>query len=161
VREAPDEKIPPLGLTPMRPQTLLLTLLAPTLLFAVGLSVAEKKAVRREMIEMDIAVRNLTSIIATSEKKMLEDSLERLITWQIKDHPEHGKNFRSVLGRWEGKGALKYGKQIQTEANAMRSYTAGRSKFTTDDWTRINNGLTKILTACQGCHDLTRKDNNP
>ncbi len=145
----------------MRPQTLLLTLSAPTLLFAAGLSVAEKKAVRREMIEMDIAARNLTSIIATSEKKMLEDSLERLITWQIKDHPEHGKNFRSALSRWESKGALKYGKQVQTEANAMRSYAASRGKFTAADWTRIANGLNKILTACQGCHDLTRKENTP
>lgn len=132
-----------------------------TLIFAGALSVAEKKAVRREMIEMDVAVRNLTSIIATSEKKMLEDSLERLITWQIKDHPEHGKNFRSALARWETKGALKFGKQVQAEANALRSYTAGRGKFTPADWTRIHSGLSKILTACQGCHNITRKEENP
>jgi hypothetical protein len=133
---------------------------APAVLYA-ALSVAEKKAVRREMIEMDIAVRNLTSTIATSEKKMLEDSLERLITWQIKDHPEHGKNFRSALGRWETKGALKFGKQIQAEANAMRNYTAGRGKFNSSDWARIGSGLNKILGACQGCHDITRKDEKP
>ena len=38
----------------MRPQILLFVLTTPTLLFAAALSVAEKKAVRREMIEMDI-----------------------------------------------------------------------------------------------------------
>ena len=146
----------------MRFRALVLAVFLPSaLIFAAGLSVAEKKAVRREMIEMDIAVRNLTSIIATSEKKMLEDSLERLIVWQIKDHPEHGKNFRTALTRWESKGALKFGKQIQSEANALRNYTAGRGKFTAADWARMQNGLMKILGACQGCHDITRKDEHP
>jgi hypothetical protein len=127
--------------------------------FAAGLTSAEKKAVRREMIEMDVAVRNLTSIIATSDKKMLEDSLERLVVWQIKDHPEHGKGFRSALGKWETKGALKFGKQVQSEANALRSYTQGRGKFQPGDWARVESGFIKILKACQGCHELTRKDN--
>lgn len=145
----------------MRSSFVAAILASPALLFAASLGVAEKKAVRREMIEMDIAVRNLTSIIATSEKKMVEDSLERLVVWQIKDHPEHGKNFRSVLGKWEAKGALKFGKQIQAEANAMRSYTQGRGKFAAADWARISTGLNKILGACQGCHDITRKDETP
>lgn len=53
--------------------TLLAVLLCGTWLFAAPLSVTEKKAVRREMIEMDIAVRNLTTIIATGDRKMLDD----------------------------------------------------------------------------------------
>ncbi|MBX3723408.1 MAG: hypothetical protein KF713_16305 [Turneriella sp.] len=163
MRKIPDEEIPAVGLTALKPPKagIAAFCLLSGALFAAGLSVAEKKAVRREMIEMDIAARNLTSIVATGDKKMLEDSLERLIVWQIKDHPEHGKNFRSALGRWENQGALKFGKQIQTEANAMRSYVQAHGKFSAGDWARIETGLTKILAACRGCHDITRKEDKP
>lgn len=118
----------------------------------------QKKAARREMIELDVAARNLTSIIATGDKKMLEDTLERLVTWQIKDHPEHGKAFKEVIAAWEKSGAIKYAKSIHNEANAMRNYAAARGKFNATDWVRIEQGSIKILTACRGCHDMATKD---
>lgn len=136
--------------------------MAPTAVVMAGtLSIAEKKAVRREMIEMDIAVRNLTSIIATGDKKMISDSLDRLVQWQVKDHPEHGKTFASVLGRWEKQGVLKFGKQVQTEANTLRNFVAGQGGTTLSEagWAKVSAGFTKILAACQGCHTVTLKEN--
>lgn len=129
-----------------------------TFVFAAPLTVQEKKAVRREMIESDIALRNLASIIATSDRKMLDDTLTRLVTYQIKDHPELGKTFRTVVQRWEASGAAKFGTQIQREASAMRDYTNARAKFNADDWARISQGMIKIMASCRGCHDITRKD---
>lgn len=110
------------------------------------------------MIELDVALRNLTSIAATGDKKMLEDTLERLVAWQIKDHPEHGKAFKEVLANWEKNGAIKFGRSIHGEANAMRNYAAGRSKFSAPDWARIEQGTLKILTACRGCHEMAMKE---
>lgn len=128
-------------------------------LVAAPLTNGEKKAVRREMIEMDIATRNLTTIIATGDRKMLDDSLQRLVNWQAKDHPEVGKALRTVIARWEASGAGKYASQVQREAAAMRSYAGARGKFNSNDWQRMTQGLSKILLGCQGCHETTRKDN--
>ncbi len=141
------------------PTLLALLLLSGTWLMAAPLTVPEKKAVRREMIEMDIAVRNLTTIIATGDRKMLDDSLQRLVGWQMKDNPELGKTLRSLIARWDQSGAGKYATQLQREAQALRAYTGGRGKFAAQDWARITQGLSKILTSCQGCHEITRKEN--
>lgn len=141
------------------PTLLAVVLLCGTWLVAAPLSVTEKKAVRREMIEMDIAVRNLTTIIATGDRKMLDDSLQRLVGWQMKDNPELGKTLRSMIARWDQSGAGKYATQVQREAQTLRAYVGARGKFTAQDWTRMTQGLNKILTSCQGCHEMTRKEN--
>jgi len=141
------------------PTLLAAVLLCGTWLVAAPLTVTEKKAVRREMIEMDIAVRNLTTIIATGERKMLDDSLQRLVGWQMKDNPELGKTLRNVITRWDQSGAGKYATQVQREAQALRSYVGGRGKFSAQDWTRMTQGLGKILGSCQGCHEVIRKEN--
>lgn len=136
---------------------------AAVIMAAGTLTVAEKKAVRREMIEMDIAVRNLTSIIATGAKNgMIADSLDRLVLWRVKDHPEHGKNFASALGRWEKQGVLKFGKLLQQEASSLRNYVNAQGTTLSDaGWARVSSGLTRILSACQGCHAVTLKENQP
>lgn len=128
-----------------------------SLLFA-ELSQPQKKAARREMIELDVAVRNLTSIAATGDKKMLEDTLDRLIAWQMKDHPEHGKSFKEVLASWEKNGAIRFARSIHSEAHALRGFASGRGKFNGADWTRIDQGIIKILAACRGCHELAMKE---
>lgn len=129
-----------------------------SLLLAAPLSVTEKKAVRREMIESDVAIRNLTSIIAIGERKMLDDSLQRLVAWQVKDHPEMGKPLRAVIARWQDSAAGKYATQIQREASSLRNYANGRGKFNSQDWTHMSQGLGRILLSCQGCHEITRKE---
>ena len=111
------------------------------------------------MIEMDIAVRNLTTIVATGDRKMLDDSLQRLVGWQMKDNPELGKTLRNVIARWDQSGAGKFATQVQREAQAMRTYAGGRGKFSAQDWSRTTQSLSKILTNCQGCHEMTRKEN--
>ena len=141
------------------PAVLLVVLLGTSWLIAAPLTVSEKKAVRREMIEMDIAVRNLTTIIATGDRKMLDDSLQRLVGWQMKDNPDLGKALRGVIARWDQSGAGRFATQVQREAQAMRSYVGGHGKFNPQDWNRMAQGLGKILNSCQGCHEMTRKEN--
>lgn len=118
-----------------------------------------RKAIRREMIEMDIAVRNLTSTIAMADKKVLDDSLMRLASWQIKDHPDLGQAFRAVLSEWQGKGLVRYAAEIQKEAQSLRSFAATRPARLADaDWARIGSGLNRILINCQNCHEAARKE---
>lgn len=119
---------------------------------------AKKKAIRREMIEMDIAVRNLTSIIALGESKQLDDSLARLVAWQMKDHPDLGSAFREVLAGWQSRGLARYGSELQKEAHALRSFAAQRRRLSDADWSRINTGFHKILMNCQNCHEAARKE---
>lgn len=137
-----------------------------TLAFAAGLLFVaalaadnRRKAIRREMIEMDIAVRNLTSTIAMADKKVLDDSLQRLVSWQIKDHPDLGQPFRAVLGEWQAKGLLRYASELQKEAQSLRSFAAGRPARLSDaDWAKIGAGLKRILINCQNCHEAARKE---
>jgi len=110
------------------------------------------------MIEMDIAVRNLATIIATGDKKMLDDSLQRIVQWQMKDHPDLGKAFRSVLAKWEKSDAIKYGRQLQKEASRLRGYANAHGKFSADDWSHIQTSFTKILNSCRGCHEMSKKE---
>ncbi|AFM13830.1 hypothetical protein [Turneriella parva] len=119
---------------------------------------AQQIAVRREMIEMDISVRNLASAIAIGDRKVLDDVLQRLAAWQMKDHPEYGKAFREVLGKWENKNVIKFGRQVQTEAQNLRGYLSARGKLADADWARVNVGLGKILTSCQACHNTLQKE---
>lgn len=111
------------------------------------------------MIEMDIAVRNLTSTIAMADKKVLDDSLVRLASWQIKDHPDLGQAFRAVLSEWQGKGLVRYAAEVQKEAQSLRSFATARPARLADaDWARIGSGLNRILINCQNCHEAVRKE---
>jgi hypothetical protein len=125
---------------------------------ARGMSATERKAVRREMIEMDVAARNLASIIATRDRKMLDDTLQRLSAWQIKGHPEFDSTFRGMLEKWRLNGSLKFGDKLHEEAVSMRKYTEAHRKFGDADWQRILTGFNRILSSCQGCHDLNKKE---
>jgi len=119
---------------------------------------AQQVAVRREMIEMDISVRNLTSAISIGDRKVLDDVLQRLATWQMKDHPTYGRAFREVLTKWESQNVIRYGRQIQTEAQNLRAYQSARGKFNEADWAKMSQGLGKILASCQSCHNTLQKD---
>ncbi len=123
--------------------------------FAAG---GEQTAVRREMIEMDIAVRNFASAISIGDPKVLDEIFGRLTGWQMKDHPEYGQSFRQVLGKWESKNAIRFGRQIQAEALSLRGYASSRAKFSDADWARMRDGLGKILAGCTGCHNTMMKE---
>ena len=111
------------------------------------------------MIEMDIAVRNLTSTIAMADKTALDDSLQRLESWQMKDHPDLGSAFRAVLADWQTRGLAHHGAELQKEAQALRSFAVSRSARWSDaDWARIGSGLNRILIHCQNCHEAARKE---
>lgn len=136
----------------------LLTSAAVVLTVTLFAADGERAAVRREMIEMDIAVRNFASAISIGDRKVLDEIFGRLTSWQTKDHPDYGQSFRQVLSKWETKNAIRFGRQIQTEAQALRGYASSRIKFSEADWTRMRDGLGKILANCAGCHNTIMKD---
>ncbi|HNA77997.1 MAG TPA: hypothetical protein PKG67_06750 [Turneriella sp.] len=142
------------------PQKLLQVVMLACLVGGAALAAdTRRKAIRREMIEMDIAVRNLTSTIAMADRKVLDDSLQRLVTWQIKDHPDLGAAFRQVLADWQSKNLSRYGTELQKEAQALRSFAAGRAgRLSDSDWAKIGSGLNRILINCQNCHEAARKE---
>jgi cytochrome c556 len=132
--------------------------LAVVLVSALVAADAQQIAVRREMIEMDIAVRNLTSAISIGDRKVLDEILGRLTSWQMKDHPDYGKAFREALGKWENKNVVRFGRQIQAEAQNLRGYISARGKLSDADWAKLSQGLGKILNSCQACHNTLQKD---
>lgn len=111
------------------------------------------------MIEMDIAVRNLSSIIAMAERKALDDAFLRLSTWQIKDHPELGAAFKQVLANWQARRLLPFAANLQKEAQELRSFAASRPvHFSDKDWSIIAAGLGRILQQCRNCHEAASKE---
>lgn len=111
------------------------------------------------MIEMDIAVRNLNSIIAMGEHKALDDSLARLSSWQIKDHPELGAAFRQVLATWQAKRLLPFASTLQKEAQELRNFAAARpTRLSDKDWSYIAAGVNRILQQCRSCHEAASKE---
>ncbi|MCX7634004.1 MAG: hypothetical protein N2Z22_11800 [Turneriella sp.] len=129
-----------------------------SVLFLVSAAIAadlRRKAIRREMIEMDIAIRNLASTIAMAEHRLLDESLERLAVWQIQDHPELAAAFREVLADWRARGALQHAEKLQKEVVSLRSFVATRkSNFRAEDWQHLLEGYNRILLHCQACHSI-------
>lgn len=144
----------------MLQKTLSCALLACGLMAGTALAADwRRRAIRREMIEMDIAVRNLASTIAMADKKAADDALQRLGSWQIKDHPDLGQAFRTVLSDWQRLGWARYAHEIQKEAQGLRSFAAARPASLSDsEWARIGAGLNRILINCQNCHQAARKE---
>ncbi len=132
-----------------------------TLLVTVSLLADEnlkKKAIRREMVEMDVATRNIASILSLRAQSKLDDSLQRLASWQMKTHPELGKPFASVLTSWEKKGVLVFGQALQKEVAGLRRFAGQRKKLDEKDWDKVNQSFVKIIKNCQGCHQALKKD---
>lgn len=120
-------------------------------------SADEKKAIRREMIEMDIAVRNIGSLISLGSKAPLAENFSSLQKWHTLEHPVHKVGIASVKKKWSATGVLKYKNQIQSTAGTLREYVLGMGKK--PEWEKVSKGFTNILANCRGCHQsLMKKD---
>ncbi|MCS6983543.1 MAG: hypothetical protein NZM25_00250 [Leptospiraceae bacterium] len=115
------------------------------------LPATEKVAVRREMIEKDIAIRNLASIIALGAEKELMYQLSQLSEYQMLSHPQLREPFERVLAQWKKKGVEKYFTSLQKTAQNLKALLASQDKSKL--WEKMAEGYQAILADCRFCHE--------
>lgn len=122
-------------------------------LFAKGrslsLSASETKAIRREMVDMDIQLRSLASHIALGYSASARRSAMALSNWQTRNHPELKNAWKKIVKKFRKDGALKYGLAVQKHSKKIISRIRRGSW---QPWNAIENDFKKIAQSCRGCH---------
>lgn len=115
----------------------------------------EARAVRVEMIEMDIAVRTLASMISLNKTDRLEVIFRRLGELQMTGSVYHKNGISGAVKKWKTSGLMKHVDTIQSESAAMVEYLNGWNtgeKKQEVNWNEVHNANRKILENCQECH---------
>jgi len=121
----------------------------------------EKKAVRIEMIEMDITIRTIVSMISLNKPDRLEVQFSKLAKLHLEDSVYHKKSISAAVNKWKQTGLIKYIDAIQTEASAISGYLAKQiadEAKNTMDWELVYQANKKILENCRACHVLVGID---
>lgn len=114
----------------------------------------EKKAIRREMIESDIAIRTLASLISVGQYKEIEQQFISLSRYQIANHPDLKGPFNLVVKKWQNAGIEKYAQVQHKVAGDARSLVKNKVAQTIP-WTKVQSAFNDILQSCRDCHEAT------
>lgn len=114
----------------------------------------ERKAIRREMIEADIAVRTIGSLLAMGQYKEIERQFMLLSRYQIGKHPELKGALDSAAGKWRSAGLEKHFTTLQKIAADARNEVKGKSAGNFP-WSKTENSYLSIVRECRACHDAT------
>jgi len=122
---------------------------------SIDYSKEEKKALRVEMIEMDITIRTIASMISLNNSDRLEALFLRLKTLQTADSVYYKTAIAATIKKWKKKGLLEDLLKIQSESNTILDYLKEVSDSKNKDeiqWNIIYQANQKILESCQNCH---------
>lgn len=115
---------------------------------------AEKKAIRREMVDLDLIVRSISSQISMGYSRELVRTIRYITDYQIKRHPEHGKALNSVKQKWKTLKLERYMRNIHSSSKKIISHLNYRNKRNREpDWSRVNRYLGDVLNNCRACHE--------
>lgn len=120
----------------------------------LGLSAEETKALRREMVEMDLAVRNLSSVLSMGYRITLRRNLQYLSKLQTLNNHKYQTTMKSVIKKLKAKNVYGDIEAIQNEANNLLQYL-NKYQNSNRHWDRVNSGYTRILDRCRACHEKT------
>jgi|GEM_PF-3272176 len=128
---------------------------APADVVKIDYTKVEKKALRVEMIEMDITIRTISSMISLNKPDRLELLFKRLSELQTSSSEYHKKGIAGVVKKWKNNGLVKYLEAIQKESSEIAeklhvANTGGKKEET--PWRTLLETQTRILENCQGCH---------
>lgn len=118
--------------------------------FAQLLPTDEQTAIRREMIEKDIAIRNIASLIALGETKDLAKQFSILSEYQMVSHPQLKEVFQKVLTKWKKRGLDRYFESLQKKSKSLKEILQGEKN--SNFWSKLSEGYLAILSDCRGCH---------
>jgi len=117
------------------------------------LSIGEEKAQRAVMVEMDIRIRNIASMLSLKDGAGLYYNFRKLGRIDIERPNEYKKAYVGLYQKWEKNDLAKYLNNVKTSAEAGRKYLSdiynNESKIV---WTRVENEYSKIINECRNCH---------
>ncbi|RME91615.1 MAG: hypothetical protein D6767_04940 [Candidatus Hydrogenedentota bacterium] len=125
---------------------------------SIQLRLTEKEyiALRREMIEMDLAYRNLASAIAISFPNESKRLLESLSEYKITEHVHHKKAAKTLLRKLKRNNLKKYFENIHKIAKKAAEKAEKIAQNKLSNWQPVENALIKIASQCRQCHEKTK-----
>ncbi|MDH5716919.1 MAG: hypothetical protein OEZ22_04705 [Spirochaetia bacterium] len=123
------------------------------------LSKEERLALKREMIEMDIDIRNLASMISMgniNEIRRIFYTSSSIRTFQINEHKD---GIKRAIKKIRGRGLLSYLLNINNESLKMYNYINDNIKEKKEiNWEVIKSSYNRMIENCRYCHLKTLPD---
>ena len=114
----------------------------------------EFRALRREMVEMDLNLRNLVSAMSMNFALETAGKFEQLESFQITQMPNYKDAAISLINKIKINNLINYFSDIHKEAEKARKMAkkTHRNK-TSANWKIIHESFSRIIESCRGCHD--------
>ena len=113
----------------------------------------EKKAFRREMVELDVQIRNLSSAISLGYVHAMQAALIRLSTSRTSVIPRYKKAMRSVHAKLKKNLYYIYLENIRSEAKGLREIVDDNlRKNKKMHWGDVTKRHQTIIKNCRLCH---------
>lgn len=116
------------------------------------LSQKELIALRREMVEMDIAARNISSVISMGYRVTLTRNLRYLTKLQTLQNHRYKESMGSAIVKMKKQKVYIHFEKIQLEAENLLQYLRHDPQ---DRWERVHSSYARILDQCRYCHEKT------
>ena len=117
---------------------------------------AEERALKYEIIELDIGIRNAASMISTGNTRQLINSLVTLRAFQTANSIRHRESFSALVKKLEAADLLPHFQAIHREAQELQAYLLNENKKgRAIDWSNVERSFNKVLTGCRNIHMRT------
>lgn len=118
----------------------------------LDLSYNEKKALKREMVEMDISIREFASAMALNHPQVASRRFQKLSSFQIAISPYYKKIFPSLAKKLQDQNL--YNRFHQLHHEAKKAYNATKKYQQCDSECRnlFHLHYKKVLFHCSSCH---------
>ncbi|MDH4199514.1 MAG: hypothetical protein OEV66_03950 [Spirochaetia bacterium] len=123
-------------------------------IISINYTQSEQKAVRVEMIEMDIAIRTIISMVSLDRTDRLGPWFQRLSVLQTESSLYHKKGISGAVAKWKKNKLYPYISSIQSQANETVKYLGKQKEqeFKDLQWDLIYDSCKKITENCRQCH---------
>jgi len=117
------------------------------------LNPGEEKVQRAAMIEMDIRIRNIASMLSLRNGAGLYYNFRKLARIDIERPNDFKKTYTGLYQKWEENDLAKYMNNVKTFAESGRKYLSDiyntESKI---EWNKVENEYRNIINECRNCH---------
>ncbi len=109
------------------------------------------------MVELDIAVRNISSSLAKGDDKELLNVLLALKNQPFKKNPKHIVSFKSMNAKFQKANYYRYLRKIYTYAYSMeKSLQNNKPRNSKKRFRYLYKKYQSLLENCRGCHHSLR-----
>jgi hypothetical protein len=117
------------------------------------LSLDEKKALHLQMIEYDISIRNIPSMISLQNFTRVEMYFGMLVNVKLLESPYYKESLQAALEKLKKKGTYSFYEMMQQESaaaiEALQGSTSGKVDVNMD---KLYSSYRIIVDQCAGCH---------